>query len=163
MQASVAALAVLLAAPPADVPPPGGLVVEEVQAGFAAHGAGLEPGDLLLGWERAASPPANPEPARGAFTSPFDVHLAEGEEAPRGTVVVSGTRNGEPLMLTMPPGDWKLAVRPPMSDVDREAYERARRLVGEQQHDQAFTLWNELGRAWRNAGEDVRARWLFLT
>jgi CHAT domain-containing protein/Tfp pilus assembly protein PilF len=161
MQAPVAALVVLLAAPPAEAAASRGLVVEEVQAGFAAHGAGLSPGDLLLGWERAAAPPANPEPARGAFTSAFDVLVVEEEEAPRGAVAVSVTRNGEPLLLTMPPGDWKLAVRPPMSDMDLETYERARRIVGEQL-DEAFSLWTGVARAWRNAGDDVGARWLFL-
>ena len=57
-----------------------GVVVEEVGEDFAAHKAGLEPGDLLLHWVRAASPPANPEPASGELDSPFDLDDVEMEE-----------------------------------------------------------------------------------
>src|SRR5262245_15406199 len=54
-------------------PTPGGVVVEEVTKDGAGSAAGIQPDDVLLGWSRTASPPANPEPARGVISSPFDL------------------------------------------------------------------------------------------
>ena len=54
-----------------------GVVVESVTPGGAAATAGLAPGDVLVAWSRAASPPANPVPVSGRFRSPFDVREVE--------------------------------------------------------------------------------------
>jgi CHAT domain-containing protein/Tfp pilus assembly protein PilF len=162
--ASVAAWVALAtwAASPADSGHPGAVIVEEVQDGFAAHGAGLKPGDVLIGWERAASPPASPEPARGAFASPSDIPRVEEEQAPRGPLQVSVLRDAVQLLLKMPPGEWRLAVRPRMGGADLETYERARALVAADQHERGLALWGELARAWKGAGDARQASWLFL-
>jgi len=52
--------------------PAHGVYVEKVVPGFEAAKAGIQPGDVLVGWERAANPPASPAGARGEFRSPFD-------------------------------------------------------------------------------------------
>ena len=94
------ALSLLALASPAE--PWGGVVVEEVQPGYAAHRAGLVAGDVLVSWERAPTPPANPEPARGELHSPFDLVWVEREESSRGQVSLRGTRGGAALSLPMP-------------------------------------------------------------
>jgi PDZ domain-containing protein len=47
-------------------PPETGAVVETLLPGGAAEKAGLQPGDRLLHWERAARPPAARWAARGS-------------------------------------------------------------------------------------------------
>jgi CHAT domain-containing protein/Tfp pilus assembly protein PilF len=100
----VLGLAIALTASPAQA----AVVVEEVREGFAARQAGLRPGDVLTDWERAPSPPANPDPAGGPIGSPFDLEWVEREQAPRGEVTLRGTRAGEPLAVRLPPGEWRL-------------------------------------------------------
>ncbi|MCP4591679.1 MAG: hypothetical protein GY842_13140, partial [bacterium] len=51
-------------------PPLRGVVVEEVAEGSALARAGLQAGDLVLGWERLPAPPANPEGKQGEIASP---------------------------------------------------------------------------------------------
>jgi CHAT domain-containing protein/tetratricopeptide (TPR) repeat protein len=90
----------------------GEVVVESASPGFAAHEAGLRAGDVVERWERAAAPPANPEPAEGGLASPFDVEDVEREQAPRGPVTLHGRRGDAPLLARLPAGDWRLTVRP---------------------------------------------------
>jgi CHAT domain-containing protein/Tfp pilus assembly protein PilF len=139
---AVAALTFVL---PAAEPCPRGVVVESVEAGFALARAGLKPGDLLCGWERAASPPANTEPSQGAFVSAFDLDLLENEQAPRGPVTLWGTRDGEAFRLLAPPGDWKARTRPILEG-----------LVPKTQEEESA-----LAQALREAGRHLDAAWLF--
>ncbi len=117
------------AAPPGTLVPESGVVVEEVDESFAAYEAGLRPGDVLLGWERSASPPANAEPASGAIDSPFDLREVEIEQAPRGELTLSGTRGGKRLRMQLPPGMWKLRARPRLGEGELETYEVAAALL----------------------------------
>jgi CHAT domain-containing protein/Tfp pilus assembly protein PilF len=105
----------LAAAPQAagTAPVAAGVVVGAVKDGFAAHAAGLQPGDVLLFWERAPAPPANPEAARGVIASPFALEGLEIEHAPRGPVTLLGSRGGEPLAVRLPPGAWGLETLAP--------------------------------------------------
>src|SRR6185295_1857605 len=96
--AAVLLVAGILSATPARAD----VVVEGLEPGSVTERAGLKPGDVLLRWERAASPPANPEPAGGTLASPFDVDDVEREQAPRGDVTLYGTRGGEALALAIP-------------------------------------------------------------
>jgi CHAT domain-containing protein/Tfp pilus assembly protein PilF len=139
--------------------PPAGVVVEDVQPGLAAQQAGLQPGDVLLAWERAATP-ANPDPARGELTSPFDVDEVAIEQAPRGALTLSGTRDGQPLLVRMPPGDWGLSARPPLDSASLATYEDARKLIGGEQYERGLSSWRGLGLAWSAAGDHARAAWL---
>ena len=93
-----------------------GVVVEEVGKGSALEKAGIEPGDVLLSWRRLASPSANPEEARGEFGSVFDWMWVVVEQAPRGTVEISGLRNRGERRFKVTPGLWEAEVRPWMSD-----------------------------------------------
>jgi CHAT domain-containing protein/Tfp pilus assembly protein PilF len=139
-----------------------GIVVDEVYAGFGGAAAGLKPGDVLLEWSRAASPPRNPSPARGPLRSQFDLVEAELEEAPRGELTILGTRGGAPLVVRMPAQDWVVSVSPPLGEADRKAYEEARALVGGEAWERGLAAWRELARAFAREGPDPRASWLFL-
>lgn len=146
----------------AAVLPPGasGVVVEQVQPGFAAARAGLRPGDVLTRWERAASPPVNPEPVEGAFTSPFDLDDVEREQAPRGEVVLGGTRHGQALTLRLPHDEWRLVARPALEGGILEDYERARDLAGGPEPDRGLQVFRDLARRLRTQGDGRTATWL---
>ena len=138
---------------------PAGVEVEDVQPGLAAHQAGLQAGDVLLAWERAAGP-ANPDPARGDLASAFDLEDVSIEQAPRGALALSGTRDGKPLVVRVPPGDWGLGARPRLEGADLAAYEDARKLVGGDQHARGLLAWRGLALEWSAAGHHARAAWL---
>jgi len=84
--------------------PPAGVVVERVAAGTAAARAGLEPGDVLLGWRQGD--------AGGDLRSPCDLDQVAVEHAPRGEVLLDGERGGVPRVFVLAPGKWGLAARP---------------------------------------------------
>jgi len=139
-----------------------GVVVEGVQEGFAGGEAGLRPGDVLLGWERAASPPHNPEPAAGDLRSTFDLAQVEREQAPRGELTLRGTRDGAPLRVRVPPGEWKMGARPSLRPADLETYLQAKALAASGRLAEALPLWNQMALALAAAGDHVRASWLLL-
>jgi CHAT domain-containing protein len=139
-----------------------GVVVDEVHAGFGAEQAGLRKGDVLREWVRAASPPANPAPARGTLQSQFDLVEVELEQAPRGELTIAGTRDGQPFSARMPDQDWVVSVRPPLEAPDLAAYEEGRRLVGGEDVERGLALWRDLARSFRGRGDGPRASWLFL-
>jgi tetratricopeptide (TPR) repeat protein len=138
----------------------GGLVVESVEDGFAAQRASLAPGDVLVRWERRAAPPANPDPAAGPLRSPLDLAAIEIEQAARGTVVLVGTRGDAPLEVTMPPGEWRLAARPPLDAETLAAYDEGARLVASGAVDEGLLRWRETAAALRSAGDRPTATWL---
>ena len=142
-------VAVAASPPETSASDPRGAVVEETVEGFAAHRAGLEPGDVLLGWHRAASFTGS-ESASGHIDSPFDLLEVELEQAPRGALTLTGTRGGEQLQVQMPPGLWKLSTRPGLTPAELEAY------------DQGHSAWRQLASAWGSSGQPVKASWLWL-
>src|SRR5262249_11137708 len=83
-----------------------GLVVESVDANSPPGKAGIRSGDILIGWERAANPPANPVSARGDFSTPMDLEEVCVEESQRGRLIILGTRNGRILSFAIPAGLW---------------------------------------------------------
>lgn len=146
--------------PGTQAPKPNGVVVEEVEEGFAAHKAGLQPGDVLLRWQRAAAPPANPGAASGDLSSPFDLDEVETEQAPRGDLTVSGTRGEERLLVRLPPGNWRLRTRPQLTESQLEAYEEAKALVNQEEVDEGLSRWEEMASIFGGGGDPVKASWL---
>jgi CHAT domain-containing protein/tetratricopeptide (TPR) repeat protein len=139
---------------------PGGVSIEEAQPGFAAAEAGLRAGDMLLAWERQASPPGHPEPARGSLATPFDLDDVEREQAPRGAVTFSGLRDAQPLRVTLSPDEWRLTARPRFDAAGLEAYENGRRLAGRGEHEAALSTWLEAARALATRGDPAGSAWL---
>src|SRR5262245_823681 len=93
---------------PADTPArlPAGVVVEEVDAGWAAQRAAMQTGDVIVSWSREAGPSGNPPAARGAIESPFDLAAVELHEVSRGPVTFVGRRGdaGSSWVLAAPSG-----------------------------------------------------------
>ena len=149
-------------APPATPANAAGVVVESVEKGFAAHQAGIRPGDVLIQWQRAASPPANPEPATGDLDSPFDLDEVDVEQAPRGEITLLGRRQGELLQARLAPGDWKLETRPQLSQQELEAYQEAEALITNDEIVEGLSGWEEVASALGRDGQHMKASWLHL-
>jgi CHAT domain-containing protein/Tfp pilus assembly protein PilF len=123
---------------------PAGAVVESVGKGSVAEAAGLRPGDLILSWRRAASPPANPRPASGRVSSPFDLAWVEVEQAPRGQVTLEGERASTKKSWLMPAGTWKLEWLPRLPSNTREARQDAIVLLTRGHPDEALVRWQQV-------------------
>jgi CHAT domain-containing protein/tetratricopeptide (TPR) repeat protein len=158
MRARALLLALALSAPSAAAE----VVVDEVHAGFGAAQAGLLPGDVLVRWQRAATPPVNPAAARGDLRSQFDFVELELEQAPRGTVTLEGTRDGQALSVVMPSQDWVVSVRPPLDEAALASYREGRALIDGTDPDPGFARWRSLATAFRDEGHGALAGWLFL-
>ena len=155
-------LAALAAAVASAEPFGRGVVVESVVTGFAAQEGGLRPGDVVVGWERAASPPANPEPAAGDVGSPFDLAQVEREQAPRGELTLVGEREGEPMRVRIPPGEWRVSVRPAFAAADLDAYLQGKALAAGGRGADALAAWSTLSAALGARGDHEQAAWLRL-
>jgi CHAT domain-containing protein/Tfp pilus assembly protein PilF len=152
-----------------------GVVLEEVGQGSALEKAGLLPGDLLLAWERASDPPANPEGSQGEIQTVFDWFWVRTEQAPRGGVRLRGERDGVATLFEIPKGpEWDAQVRPRMADDLFQIYAEGRRRVEAGDLEGGVSRWNELGQraepslkcwlllqvseAWSQGGQGDRAR-----
>ena len=93
-------------------PETAGAVIESVTPESPGEKAGLQPGDLILSWSCAASPPAFPRAAGGPIRSPYDLLPLEIEEAPRRAVMLHGKRGNQDMVWTLRAGEWGVKVRP---------------------------------------------------
>jgi CHAT domain-containing protein len=128
-----------------------GVVVEAVAAASAPEKAGVREGDVFHVWTRLATPPINPEPASGTLQTPFDWRWMEIEQAPRGTVELRGERQGEPLVLQVPIGQWEVQVRPVLPTELEDLYQRGKELVDKEQVEEGVTCWQQVA---ERAGDD---------
>ena len=143
------------------------MLVEDVHPGYGGAQAGLEPGDVLTRWQRAAAPPANPSAAEGELRSQFDFAELELEQGGRGEVTLAGTRAGGALAVRMPQQAWVVSVRPLLEGDELAAYRAARSVIdnpdrGSPDHERGVAGWRELARAFRHRGRDDLASWLYL-
>ncbi len=81
-----------------------GVIVEQVEKGSEAEGAGLRAGDTIVAWSQGT--------ADGQLDSPFDWADFEVEWLPRGIVTLRGSRDSRALTWTLPNGSPGIAVRP---------------------------------------------------
>ena len=145
-----------------------GVVVETVVFGYEAAKAGLQPGDILVSWERPANPPGNPAPARGSFRSPFDVLEVYIEQAPRAkAVTLLVSREGRivriPIRQYMPEEThpWGLGTRPSFSPRRLQRYEEGRRLFAGGEIEKGAGVWKALAGELSVKGDHVEAAWLW--
>jgi CHAT domain-containing protein len=157
------AAAPLFAAGPSPAPSGRGVVVERVTPAFEAARAGIQPGDTLLSWERAANPPANPKPASGSFRSPFDVTEAFIEQAPRGkpTLTLAVLRDGKPIAISVGQYPWRVDTRPQLPDGLLSRYDDGKRLVEQGEAEKGLEAWRALAAVLSAAGRRVDSAWLW--
>lgn len=130
-----------------------GAIVEAVGKGSVADKAGLKPGDMLLAWERVISPADKAEAIRGEITSVFDLAWLQEDLSPRGTVRLSGRREGQPIQFELLVGEWKLAVRPPMPDGVLENYIKGKELIERKETAVGIDLWSNVSK-WASENGD---------
>jgi len=98
-----------------------GIAVGAVKTGSASQEAGIQAGDVLLGWTRGD--------AEGEFESPFDLSWLEIEQAPRGTVTIHGLRGKSQQVWTLGSANWGLAARPNFAEPFLSAYRETQGLA----------------------------------
>lgn len=163
-------------APEAPTPrsrPPSGVVVDSADENSPPAIAGVRAGDVLVGWERAANPPANAAPARGVFTTPMDVEDVCLEEADRGKLTLVVFREGKSLPFRIPTGYWdafelltqkpQLKLRPVLDKKSLEGYLEGLSLSQGKDGEQGYASWRALARDWSSLGAPGNAVWLSLT
>ena len=139
----------------------------------ASAQAGLLPGDRLTGWQRfagerearasvaaagdAAAGGAPSPLARGPLTSPWDLLLLDLAQAPRGGVVLKGTRDGAPRAWLLSTDTLGLEVRPALAPELEEMLPAER--DGPQERARA---WSELARALEDRDRSRDAAWAWL-
>src|SRR5215471_4722089 len=79
-----------------------GVNVERVAKNSAAAVAGLQEGDVIVGWTRGD--------AGGKIESPFDLRVVEIEQKPRGSVTLNGFRGDEKRQWILGANDWAIAL-----------------------------------------------------
>ncbi len=140
-----------------------GVVVEEVGAGSALEKAGLRPGDVVFAWERLPAPSANPRRAQGTIESVFDWMGLSVEQAPRGTVNLTGRRDGEVKVFEVAPGEWEATLRPRMSGEMLADYAGGQELIAAEELLAGIDSWHKAAGIAEKQATDKRSRcWLLL-
>jgi CHAT domain-containing protein/Tfp pilus assembly protein PilF len=99
-----------------------GLIVEQVIANSQAQRAGVQPGDLLLGWKRGS--------VYGDFQSPFDLAYIFLEQAPRGPITINAIRGGNRLQWQFGSDSWGFSARPNFCEPLLSSYRQSERWFG---------------------------------
>jgi CHAT domain-containing protein/Tfp pilus assembly protein PilF len=125
-----------------------GVVVESVEAGFAAAEAGIQEGDVLLSWTCGSG--------GGAIQSPFDLWELETEQRPLGPVTIHGLRGAESHSWVPGADSWSLTARPNFADPLLRLYRDGLRLATSNRLVTASERWRAItGRA-----PAIQRRWL---
>jgi len=142
--------------------PDSGVVVEKTTPGFEAAKAGFQAGDVLLGWERAPNPPANPTSESGVFRSPFDVQEAYVDQAPRArTLTFRLTRDGQKVSVPILQYPWGLETRPRFSEERLLRYELGKQSIAQGEREKGLDVWRTLAGDLSGAKRHVEAAWLW--
>jgi CHAT domain-containing protein/Tfp pilus assembly protein PilF len=96
-----------------------GLIVEQVITNSQAQRAGVQPGDVLLGWNRGS--------VYGDFQSPFDLAYIFLEQAPRGPITITAIRSGNRLQWQFGSDSWGFSARPNFFEPLLSSYRQSER------------------------------------
>jgi CHAT domain-containing protein/Tfp pilus assembly protein PilF len=126
-----------------------GIVVETVTRNLEGDKAGLEADDCLLSWARGDT--------KGELASPFDLSQVESEQAPQGTVTVTGLRGAQKEAWALGPLSWGIEARPNLTESLASSYHEGHELVAAGKPGEAADLW-------RSAADKVQPQssWLNL-
>jgi CHAT domain-containing protein/Tfp pilus assembly protein PilF len=140
---------------------PVGVVVEEVAKGSESEKAGIKSGDVLVSWVRSPAPPANRERAQGRFRDPFDVLTTRRGQSPRGSIEVSGTRDGASVSFHLNSDDWGIGARPMMPADILRSYLEGRALPKSDPPERAAAIWQSTAEKISSASPRLSC-WLYL-
>lgn len=135
-------------------PPSSGTVVHSCQAEEAAARAGIEPGDVVTGWERGDE--------GGPVGSPFDLLIVEQEQAPRGPVVLIVRRGRRETRVEVATGRWFVRSRPVLGKADSAAVALAVGANDNSDAPAAPAAWSGLARKAETEGRLLDAAWFRL-
>ncbi len=127
-------------------PVPDGAVVERVEPWGLAEEAGIEAGDVIVGWRTASG--------SGDAPSWAELLALEADRAPDGGVVLVVARDSGSFEVELADAHWGLEVRPHLADAGLEALAAA----AERPDRERPPLFEELEAAVASAAPDVR-RW----
>jgi CHAT domain-containing protein/Tfp pilus assembly protein PilF len=161
VSAAIIACWVLGQAPAVDAAQ-AGVMVEEVSAGSAGEKAGIRAGDVLLGWDRPASPPANPGKVEEPIESVFDWLWVEMEQGPRGPVNVRGEREGKAAVFQVPMGEWGIRVHPRLDRDVLERYIDGKAAVASKQLERGIASWREVVTSAESIDDVLTVCWMHL-
>lgn len=133
-----------------------GVVVESVEPLYAGQRAGIQPGDVITGWNREGSA------AEGKVDSPFDMIRVEIEQAPRGEIRMSGLRGDSPINVLLPAGEWKIETQPRLPDPIALLYSQSKAKQDAVSPDQALQLLRNAVEAAGKEKETKNAVWLYV-
>jgi CHAT domain-containing protein/Tfp pilus assembly protein PilF len=131
-----------------------GVVVEKVSKFSAAEKAGIQSGDILLGWTRADS--------KGELVSPFDLALIEVEEEPRGMVTLNGIRGTASQSWIMGPDVWGIQARPNVQGELLASYNTGQELAASGRATDAAKQWQSTARLADAADPSWLRPWLLF-
>jgi CHAT domain-containing protein len=120
-------------------PIPPGVVVESAQRGFVAERGGLRAGDVLVSWSTETGE------RRGEIVSPLLLSDLEYGELPLGPIVLTGTRAGAPLRVTVSADavGLGLALRPRFPPALLAVYQRGRDAIEGGRVAEGTSIWHE--------------------
>lgn len=136
-----------------------GVVVESVGKGSALEKAGLQPGDLIVAWERLPNPPANPEGAHGRIEDYGDWVALKEEQAPRGSIRLEIHRGPDHQVVEIPLADWSIRTRPNLTNAESVCLKK---LSGQIQSgaSPSHSCWSAVFPTGRPLGRDGAFFWL---
>ncbi len=155
-------------APPSDLES-GGVILEVVEPGGAAHRAGLEVGDRVVDWRRAEASASSrtsvvesdvPPVEAVALRTPVDLDWIEAMAVGPATLVVQ--RQGGRLEVTLPPDRWRVEARPALDGEELELYLEGRGLIADGRLLEGLNRWRSIISEHMPAtsDRDAEASWL---
>lgn len=134
-----------------------GVVVEAVEAGYAAETAGLQPGDEILSW----SATGDRGPLGGRTRSPAELSDVEYAQTPRADVVLNGRRGARPMTWLLPRDHWwRVTLRPGLSSGAAALYREGQEKIAAGDLAGGETLWRTLAADLAAAGDSLPAAWM---
>jgi CHAT domain-containing protein/Tfp pilus assembly protein PilF len=116
-----------------DAPAPGVRVLS-VDKNSAAEKAGLQKGDIILGWSRGQE--------SGKIETPFDFGWVDIEQRPRGEMVLTGTRAGERKSWVLKDENWSMDTAPVYKGRLLQVFEQTQALLAAGKKLEAAKYWS---------------------
>jgi CHAT domain-containing protein/Tfp pilus assembly protein PilF len=131
-----------------------GVVIEKSTRHFQGDKAGIQAGDIVLGWSSGKN--------KGEIDSPFDLAQVEIEQGPRGSVTLLGRRGQEVTSWTVDLGSWGLASRPNYPASAQMVFSKNQRLETATDIARTSTIWMKSAVAAENHEQTWLSAWILL-